>query len=174
MTPKKLMSPKSIANFLEKNKIKHEVLEHKTVFTAFDKSATLKEKPAIIGKGLILCFNGKDYALGLVPANKNLDKAKTLAAMNKIRQKAKEKDYKKVDFAKETWVKNNFKNCKPGANPPFGDLYGMPLIMDNSLAKQTKIIVNGGSYEISLKIPPKELEKGNNALIKAGIAVARK
>lgn len=168
------MIPKSIANFLEKNKIKHEVLEHKTVFTAFDKSATLREKPAAVGKGLILCFDGKDYALGLIPANKNLDKAKALAAMNKIRQKAKEKNYKKIDFAKEAWVKNNFKNCKPGANPPFGSLYDLPLIVDNSLLKQKKIIVNGGEYEISLKIPPKELEKGNTALIKAGIGMAKK
>jgi hypothetical protein len=36
------MVPKKILNFLKKSKVKYEIIKHKTVFTAFDKSQTLK------------------------------------------------------------------------------------------------------------------------------------
>lgn len=38
------MIPAKIKKFLEKNKIKHEVLKHRTVYTAYDMAQTLKKK----------------------------------------------------------------------------------------------------------------------------------
>jgi prolyl-tRNA editing enzyme YbaK/EbsC (Cys-tRNA(Pro) deacylase) len=49
-----MLVPRKVLNFLKKNKIKYEIIEHKTVYTAFDKARTLKLKPDIIGKTLIL------------------------------------------------------------------------------------------------------------------------
>jgi hypothetical protein len=51
--------PKKIINFLEKAKVKYEIIKHKTVFTAFDKSQTLKVPEKIVGKTLIL--KGKQF-----------------------------------------------------------------------------------------------------------------
>jgi len=76
------MLSKTIQKFLDTNKIKYEVIEHKTVYTAFDKAATLHAKPAIIGKTVVVCFDKKHYMLGLIPANKNLDKKKLLKIIN--------------------------------------------------------------------------------------------
>ena len=167
------MLPKTIQNFLEKNKIKYEAIEHKTVFTALDKAATLRVKPALVGKTVVVAFDGQNYALTLIPANKNLDKAKLLAAVNKIRQKAGLKNFKKADFAKEQWAKANIKGVKIGTTPPFGSVYNLPLFLDNSLVKQSKIIVNGGDYMISLKLSPGSLIKLENT-VKGNFSQAKK
>jgi len=140
--------PKRIINFLEKNKAKYEIIKHRIVYTAYDKAATLKVPQKIIGKTLIVKLD-KNFALVLIPGNKNLDK-------NKFKKLAKAK---KVEFASEKLMKNKFKGVKMGAIPPFGNLWHLPTFIDKSLLNQTKIIVNGGNYNWSIKISPATLKK---------------
>lgn len=167
------MLSKTIQKFLDANKIKYEAIEHKTVYTAFDKASTLRAKFQEVGKTVVVSFDGKDYAIGLIPSNKNLDKKKVLTAFNKLRQKEKEKNYKKIDFAKEQWMKNNIKGVKLGTTPPFGPLYKLPFFIDNGLTKSAKIIINGGAYEVSIKLSPAALIKLNQA-IKGSFSMAKK
>ncbi|MFA4998911.1 MAG: YbaK/EbsC family protein [Candidatus Paceibacterota bacterium] len=140
--------PKKLVNFLDKSKAKYEVLEHKTVYTAFDKAKTLRVKENIIGKTLVVKID-KNYALVLVPANKNLDK-------DKFRKTAK---VKSIDFVKEAWMKKNIKGAKIGAVPPFGILWKLPTFVDKSLLLQPKIIVNSGDHNFSLKLLSSSFKK---------------
>ena len=165
---------KTLIKYLDQNKIKYEVVEHKTVYTAHDKAATLRVKPQIVGKTVAIAFDGKNYALGLIPANKNLDKKKVLIASNLRRKKTGEKGYKKIDFAKESWMKKTFEGIDIGATPPFGAFYGLPFFIDNSLTKQTKIFINAGKYEFSFKISPANLLKLNKESLRGGFSVAKK
>ena len=165
---------KTLQSFLDKNKIKYEVVEHKIVYTAHDKAATLHVKPNIVGKTMVMVFDKKHYMIGLIPANKNLDKKKVLIAFNNLRKKAGERGYKKIDFAKESWMKKTFKGIDVGATPPFSSFYNLPFFIDNSLIKQTKIIVNGGKYNLSLKISPANLLKLNPQAIKGDFSQAKK
>jgi len=159
---------------LDKNKIKYEVIDHKIVYTAHDKAATLHVKPEIVGKTMSVVFDGKNYALGLIPANKNLDKKKVLIAFNNLQKKTGERGYKKIDFTKEAWMKKTFKGIDVGSTPPFGLLYNLSFFIDNSLAKQTKIIVNGGKYNLSFKITPSNILKLNPQAIKGNFSQAKK
>jgi len=140
--------PKKIINFLKKNKIKYEPIEHRIVYTAFDKAATLKVPQKIVGKTLVVKLD-KNPAIVLIPANKNLDK-------EKIKKIAKAK---KIDFLKEAWMKKNLKGVKLGAIPPFGSLWRLKTFIDRSLINQPKIIINGGSYNWSIKITPANSKK---------------
>jgi len=140
--------PKTVTNFLDKYKIKYQTINHKTVYTAYDKAATLKVKPKIVGKTLLVKLD-KNPALVLIPANKNLDK-------KKLRKIAKAKT---IDFLKETWMKKNLKGIKIGAIPPLGNLFKLKTFIDNSLLKEPKIIINGGDYNWSIKISPAVLKK---------------
>ncbi len=133
--------PKKLINFLDKSKAKYEILKHKTVYTAFDKAKTLRVKENIIGKTLVVKMD-KNYALVLVPANKNLDK-------DKLKKIAKAKS---IDFVKEAWMKKNIKGAKIGAVPPFGILWKLPIFADKTLLLQPKIIVNSGDHNYSLKL----------------------
>lgn len=140
--------PQKIKKFLDEKKAKYEILEHKTVFTAFDKAQTLKVPEKIIGKTLVMKVNGK-LALVLISASQNLD-------LKKFKKKTK---YKKVDFVSEKLIKTKLKGVKVGAIPPFGILWNLPTFVDKNLMKNPKIIVNGGDYKFSLKISPTILKK---------------
>jgi len=154
--------PQKIQKFLEKNKTKYEPIEHRTVYTAYDKAATLKVPEKTIGKTLIMKTD-RDYSLVLIPANKNLDKVKLRKAVKA----------KSVDFAKEAWVKKNLKGVKVGAVPPFGSLWKLPTFIDRSLINQPKIIINGGNYNWSIKINPSVFKKIIPELVISSFSKAR-
>lgn len=142
------MISQKIIKFLEKAKVKYEPIRHRTVYTAFDKAQTLKIPEKIVGKTLVLKLN-KNLALVLIPANKNLD-------TNKFKKAA---GLKKIGFISEKIMKNKLKGVKVGAVPPFGNLWQLRTFIDKSLLEQTKIIINGGSYNFSIKISPVSFKK---------------
>ncbi len=140
--------PAKITKFLESSKVKYEVLKHRTVYTAFDKSQTLRVKPSLIGKTLVLRLDNKPVIV-LIPADKNLDKnllKKTLKA-------------KKIDFIKEAWMKKTFKGIKLGAIPPFGNLWKINTVVDKNLLFGPKVILNSGHYNFSIKINSSAFKK---------------
>jgi Ala-tRNA(Pro) deacylase len=151
--------PKKVIDYLEEKKVKYETIEHKIVFTAWDLVQTLHlKKPSEVAKTLIVRVN-KQPAVILLPADKNLDKVKFIKVINKWLEKTGDKKVKAIDFIKEAWLKNNVKVGKLGAVPPFGKLLGWPIFIDQLILKQTKIIINSGDYNFSLKIKSKDLIK---------------
>ncbi len=140
--------PKRLIKFLDKNKVNYEIIKHRTVYTAFDKAATLRVTPKIIGKTLLVKLD-KNPALVLIPANKNLDK-------QKLKKIAKAKN---IDFIKEAWMKKNLKGIKIGAIPPFGNLWKLQTFLDRGLTQNPKIIVNSGEYAFSIKIKAGDMKK---------------
>ena len=139
--------PKKTPNYLDKNKIKYEVVEHKTVFTAYDLAQTLKMKLPEIAKTLLVKIDS-GLALAVLPASAKLD-------FNKLKKLAKAK---KVGLPKENLMKTKLK-IKPGAITPFGKLHKLPVYFDTALKRQTKILVGSGSFEESIKLTPASLIK---------------
>jgi len=140
--------PKKIINLLEKTKVKYEIIQHKTVFTAFDKSRTLKVSEKKVGKTVILKINNS-LVFVLIQSNKNLD-------FKKIKKKLKGE---KIKLASEKLIKNRIKGVKVGAIPPFGNLWKCQTLVDNSIKKEKEIILNGGDWNLSIKIATKDLKK---------------
>jgi len=145
--------PGKVTKFLTESKVKYDPIEHRTVYTAYDKAATLKLPQKIIGKNLVLALDGR-LTLVLISANKSLDK-------NKLRKLAK---VKKIDFVSERIIKNRIKGVKLGSVPPFGIIWRLSTFVDGSLLKNTKIILNAGDCSWSIKISPvvfRKLMHGN-------------
>ena len=170
---------KSLTNLLEKNKIKHEVIDHKKTYTALDTAETQHLKPQEIVKTLVIKLNARKYILALIPSNKNLNKAKLKKEVNKWLKKEEQKTVKTVEFAKEAWMKKNLKG-KLGATPPFGSLMKLPTFIDRILLRQKNLIINTGDYQKSIKLATKkfleaeEMIKGNFSEAKKKIKKARK
>lgn len=155
--------PSKIQKFLEKEKVKYEAISHRTVYTAFDKAQTLRLPEKIIGKTLVVKID-KQFGIVLISANKNLDK-------EKLKKLAKAK---KIDFAQESWIKKNLKGVKIGGVPPFGILWKLPTFADKYFLAQSKVILNGGDYNWSIKISPASLKKLIPDLIVGNIAKKKK
>jgi len=53
----------------------------------------------------------------------------------------------------ESELEDLFPDCEVGAEPPFGSLYNLPVIIDRRLAMMGAMIVRAGSHEEALAIP---------------------
>lgn len=148
---------KKILKYLEDKKYKFNIIDHKTTFTAWDKAQTEKVDPKTVAKALVMRVD-KDYLLALIPGNKNLDKQKLLKVINVQRKKQGLKNSKKIDFAKEVWMKKNLLG-KVGATPPFAELLRMEIFVDSLLLKNKKIYVGSGEYTQSFLINVSEYIK---------------
>lgn len=139
--------PAKIKNYLTKNKLKFEILKHKTVFTAYDLAQTTKTKLQEIGKTLFIKAD-KDYYLVVLPANRRLNIPK-LKKLLKV---------KKISIARENEMKTKLK-IKPGAITPFGSLYKIGVVLDKSLSRVTKGLFGAGSFTESLRLKIKDYLK---------------
>ncbi len=192
---------KKIINFLDKEGIKYEIIEHKTAFTAYDRAETnlkRKIKPAEVVKALVLKVD-REYVLALIPARKMLDKNKFKKIFNKHKKQIKEKLkkeikkvgadkklkkmleqelkkvklVKKIDLAKEAWMKKNVLG-KIGATPPFSELTKLAIFIDGSLLRQKKLYLGSGEYDFSIQMTPAQYLKLEKELIKGSFNLARK
>lgn len=139
--------PAKVTKHLETNKVKYEVVPHKTVFTVYDLAQTLKIKMNGIIKTLLVKAD-KDYVLTVLPAHVRLD----LVALKKTLKA------KTVRLAKEKEMQLQFK-VKPGAMTPFGSLHKVAVVMDKSLAKAEKVLFGAGTFTESLRMKMKDYVK---------------
>jgi Ala-tRNA(Pro) deacylase len=45
-----------------------------------------------------------------------------------------------------------FPDCEPGAEPPFGSLYGLRVVLDAALAREPRLVLRAGSHEETLEL----------------------
>jgi len=68
-------------------------------------------------------------------------------------------------LATEGEFKARFDPCEPGAMPPLGKLFGMPVYCDTVLAKQSEIEFNAGSHVDAVRMKYAEFAKLENPLM---------
>lgn len=149
---------KKLEKLLADNKIKYEEIGHKKVFTALDRAATMKVRPKLSGKTLILKAD-RDFVMALVPANKNLNKEALRKTINVFNKKSGKASVKKINFTTEAQIKKNFKGAKIGAIPPFGNIWKLLTFADKAFLREKFIFINSGEYTKSLKVSPKIFQK---------------
>jgi Ala-tRNA(Pro) deacylase len=145
------MVPQKVIAYLEKSKIKYEVVKHKQVFTAHDLAMTLHITHKQIAKSLLIKA-GPDFFIAVLPADRNLD----------FKKLAKLASVKKIELPKEQIMKIKFK-VKPGALPAFGGLYKLPVYVDKSILAVKKMLLSSGSFIESILLSPKDYVKSEQA-----------
>lgn len=166
---------KRLIKFLDDSGVRYDLIDHRTVYTAYDKAETLKEKPNMVVKTLVLKLGRKDIGVVSLPANRNIDKRKIKSLINKQRKEEGKKTIKKVKFASERLIKNRFKGrgMRLGVIPPFGNFVDIPTFVNKSLLNKKKLILNSGRHEKSVVIKGKDFEKITPDLIKGRFTVLR-
>jgi Ala-tRNA(Pro) deacylase len=59
---------------------------------------------------------------------------------------------KKARLAKEEEFVDLFPDCATGAMPPFGNLYGVPVYVDRSMAEEPDMVFRIGTHRETMKI----------------------
>jgi len=57
-----------------------------------------------------------------------------------------------VHVAREDEFATRFPDCEVGAEPPFGQLYGLPVLLEQSLDQEEPLIVRAGSHEETVEL----------------------
>lgn len=140
--------PIKVVNFLKKQKVKYEVLPHRTVYTAYDLAQTLKRKLSEVAKTLIVKVD-KGHIIVVLPASRQVD----------LRTLKKVTGAKAVDIDKEQVMVKLFKIPAGAISPFYGALAKVPVYIDKALMKTQKIVVQAGSFEESVLMKTKDLLK---------------
>jgi Ala-tRNA(Pro) deacylase len=151
--------PSKVIEYLEKAGVKHQILEHRTVYTAYDAANTMKKKLNEIAKSLLVMAD-KDYFLVILPADHNLDFEK----LKKIVGKIKDKNIKVIKIPTEKIMLEALK-IKAGALSAFGQLHKLPVVVDKKLADAKKAIFSSGSFNHSVEMAVKDFVKLENAVL---------
>ncbi|MCK4554404.1 YbaK/EbsC family protein [Candidatus Parcubacteria bacterium] len=156
---KKTKLPAKLVKYLDKHGVKHEILEHKTVYTALDVAATMKKKLNEIAKSLLVKAD-KDYYLALLPADYNLDFKK----LGKCIGVQTGKKVKVVKIPGEKIMESALK-IKAGAMSGFGGLHKLPVYADKGLTKVKKAIFASGSFNHSVEMAVRDFIKLEKAIL---------
>ncbi len=147
---KKPKFPKKVISYLEKAGVPHNLIEHKTVYTAYDAAMTMGKKVEEIAKSLVVKAD-RDYYMVLLPANRNLDLDKVKKNISKLKQK----DVKVVKIPGEKIMQSALE-LKNETVSAFGQFHKLPTIIDKSLAKAKKAIFSSGGVNHSVEMKVKD------------------
>ncbi len=137
-----------VIKFLKKSGVKYEVTKHKPAFSAQEMAAVEHEPGKYVAKPVIVKADGK-YVMCVLSACYKID----------MRALKKQLGAKKVSLAEEKDMGKLFDDCDLGAEPPFGNLYDLPTIIDKALEKDDHITFQAGSHEKAIRMSMDDYRK---------------
>jgi Ala-tRNA(Pro) deacylase len=130
-----------LKEFLDANRVRYEVRSHRPAFTAQEVAAA-EHVPGREMAKVVMVRDGGEYIMVVLPAPYHvaLERLEKAAARTGLR------------LATEAQFARLFPGCEPGAMPPFGNLYGIPVWVDESLTRDDEIVFNAGTHEQTVRM----------------------
>ena len=138
----------TVTEFLDKSGVKYELTQHHPTFTAQRMAAEEHEPGKYVAKPLIIKADDQ-YLMCVLPAPYKADLQALKGQLGT----------KKVELADEADIGRRCNDCELGAQPPFGNLYDMPTIMDKALEKDDHIVFQAGSHEKAIRMSMADYRK---------------
>ncbi len=129
------MPARKLKEFLDSKGIKYVTITHAPAYTAQEVAASAHISGKELAKTVIVKIDGK-MAMVVLPASSVIDFDRLKAAAGATR----------VELASEDEFRDRFPECELGAMPPFGNLYDMPVYVDESLTRDVEIAFNAGTH----------------------------
>jgi Ala-tRNA(Pro) deacylase len=130
------MLARRFMEFLDTQKVRYGVIPHTTAYTSVE-TATRSHVPRNeIAKTVIVSLDGV-LTMTVLPASRhvNLEALRVATGAERAR------------IASESEFKRRFPDCEIGAMPPFGNLYGMTVLVDKALTHDKEIAFNACSHD---------------------------
>jgi Ala-tRNA(Pro) deacylase len=135
------MVPTKISRHLQNSGVPFRVRKHTRAVTAQELAASVHMSGYRVAKAVLIEADGKRM-MAVLPATRVVDVERLGEALGALA----------VRIMTESEFASLFTDSDVGAEPPFGSLYGLPVIMDRSLAHPGPLILRGGSHEEALEI----------------------
>lgn len=125
---------------LEDRNINYAVVHHHRDYTA-QQAAADTHTPGHAFAKVVVVHMGNEFAMAIIPAHRRLDL-----------MRMREQTGCEVALARETEFAPLFPDCEPGAEPPFGHLYGMDVYVDPELGLDDYITFNAGTHSDAIRM----------------------
>jgi Ala-tRNA(Pro) deacylase len=127
---------------------KYVTISHPVAYTAQEIATVTHISNKEIAKTVIVNIDST-LAMAVLPASYEVDLSWLRAATGA----------KILSLAKEAQFKDRFPECDIGAMPPFGNLYGMTVYVDESLTRDKDIAFNAGFHNELLQVSYADFER---------------
>ncbi len=127
--------PRRIREYLDSQDVPYEWLPHPQAFTAQEVAHSLHISGKRLAKTVIVDADGR-VVMAVLPASHRLDVPEFRALL----------EARRLEMLPEGELAKIFPECDLGAIPPFGNLYGIDVWVDRSIADQGEIVFNAGTH----------------------------
>jgi len=130
-----------LKDYLDGQKVQYQVLTHQEAYTAPEIAHTLHVSGKVLAK-VVMVNVGERFVMTVLPSNWKLDlkRLKEVFGTSHVR------------LATEEEFKGLFPDCELGTMPPFGNLYGLEVYVDQALAADEEIVFQAGSHVTAVKL----------------------
>jgi Ala-tRNA(Pro) deacylase len=139
---------RQLKEFLDRNSIKYVNITHSTAYTAQEIAALTHIKGRDLAKTVIVKLDGS-LAMAVLPASLHVD-------MDRLRVSVGAKE---SGLASEAEFRTRFPGCETGAMPPFGNLFQMPVYVDDTLTHDQEISFNAGTHNELIRLAYADFER---------------
>jgi Ala-tRNA(Pro) deacylase len=133
---------KKLKEILEEKGVQYEAEEHPAAYTAQEIAGAQHVPGDRLLKSVIVRKEDGEYIMVVLPSTRLVDFDK-LSALTKD---------KKLELANEDELGKLFPDYELGAEPPFGNLYGLKVYADRSIEESDEVYFNGGSHTDTVKM----------------------
>jgi Ala-tRNA(Pro) deacylase len=141
------MAATKLKTFLNGRGVKYVTIDHSPAYTAPEVAESVHIAGRDFAKTVIVETGGK-MAMVVLPANRKI-------VLSDLREMLSDAHLK---LATEDDFKERFPDCEIGAMPPFGNLYGLPVYVAQSIAEETEIAFNAGTHREVIKMAYSDFE----------------
>lgn len=121
--------------YLNQTNAMYETVAHPKTFSSHETAKVAHVRPDHLAKWVIL-KDQKSYLLAVIPGNEWLDLKRVGDELNR-----------ELKLLPESEMQTLFNDCKPGAIPPFGQVYGIETVIDKNLLTLSKVYFEAGDHE---------------------------
>jgi Ala-tRNA(Pro) deacylase len=129
-----------LKEFLDESNIRYTVMTHSPAYTAQGAAATLHVPGKELAKTVVV-RTGDETLFAVLPATYRISLKKLGTVVGKAFRLATEQELGSL-----------FPDCELGAMPPFGQLYGLPVYVDETLAADEEIVFNAGNHREAIRM----------------------
>ncbi len=155
------MPAAKLKRFLDEQGVSYVAIPHFTTYTAQETAASAHVRGRELAKTVMVKLDGT-IAMAVLPATRRLD-------LTRLQEAA---GAGQIALATEREFKDMFPDCDVGAMPPFGNLYGLRVFVDRSLAEDEHIAFNAGTHDELIQISYRDFDRLVQPTV-AGLAYER-
>ena len=137
-----------VVELLDRFSADYKVSQHRPAFSAQRLAHEEHVHGMNVAKPVVVTADGRDYVCVLPACCRiDFDALRTVLGADH------------VELADEDHVAELFADCELGAEPPFGTLFEMPTLMDDTLGKDGFLVCQAGTHEKAVRLSLNDYQK---------------